>query len=269
MGYRLNGQVDDRIAATLGLARAVLADRGRAEEAGRILGEVIALQVMRLGERHPQTLSTYLDLIRVLRITGKLEEADTVLSAQLWQSVHLLESGERLELVHVTSSLADAFYGRGKMEKAADLYSKALECRTELLGGRAKTDPECLKLTSNLAVALKQAGTGTAHARGRAEHSAQTESRTVGSTTATSCRRCCEHCQFLRITHCPLPLPPRLSPPLNRSLCSVPSPCRPQANPMRPQRSTQQCAARGTKPDYGSSTPTRCPWPPAWWICSL
>ncbi len=151
---RLLGDDDPEAqASTLGLARA-LEQRGRYDDAARLLTPLIERLRRARGAEHPETVDAAANMGRLLWQQGKYAEAEPVLQAAL-AGQRRTRGEDDLATLATMNSLANTYFSQAKYAESEPLYRTILDRRRRVQGAE---HPSTLVSMSNLAGLLRVRG---------------------------------------------------------------------------------------------------------------
>jgi serine/threonine protein kinase/tetratricopeptide (TPR) repeat protein len=115
-----------------------------------------ALEIRRqtLGDDHPDTLNSMSSLGLLLKLQGKLEEAESCLKEALARSRRVLGE-DHLETLYITHNLGFVLHGLGKFSEAETCLRAAMDGRRRSLGD---DDPETITSISFMGAHLLETG---------------------------------------------------------------------------------------------------------------
>jgi len=160
----------DQIAQTLTMTSnlgGVLVDRGKLDEAERILRDVLEQRRRVLGERHPQVSTGMGRLAHVLLARGSYPEAEQLYRESLRRNRSAL-GDSHLDTLNTMSNLADVLQEEGSLRESESLYRQAIETGTRVLGDHADAAGWYAGLGSVLFSEGRTAEAGRAFQRGLA-----------------------------------------------------------------------------------------------------
>jgi non-specific serine/threonine protein kinase/serine/threonine-protein kinase len=140
-------ELQARLMATMGVVYKKL---GLHDRSAPLLQKSREIRSAVLGEEHPDTIRSLLEIAELRFQEGRLQEAETTLREARETSVRAL--GE--EHPHALAALGDlavALHFQGRLDEAETLYRDALERRARVLG---EGHPETLETMNNLAALL-------------------------------------------------------------------------------------------------------------------
>jgi non-specific serine/threonine protein kinase/serine/threonine-protein kinase len=151
---RLLGDDDPETqASTLGLARA-FEQRGRYDDAVRLLTPLIERLQRERGTEHPNTVDATASMGRLLWQQGKYAQAEPVLQGAL-AGQRRTRGEDDLATLATMNSLANTFFSQAKYAEAEPLYRTILDRRRRVQGAE---HPSTLVSMSNLAGLLRVRG---------------------------------------------------------------------------------------------------------------